>query len=68
MRNCPITNEAVEDDCNIVIGFGYGSPKDLLTYRLGPVSHEVGENLLQYIDSLLPEGKSIEDFCTHDAE
>ena len=67
MRNCPITNEAVEDDCNIVIGFGYGSPKDLLTYRFGPVSHEVGENILQYIQSLLPEG-SVEDFCTHDAE
>ena len=50
------------DDCYIKVEFGYGSDKDLMTYRFGPVHDEVGKKVLALIQMLLPDGKSIEDF------
>jgi hypothetical protein len=60
--NCPITNKDVLDDCHIVIEFGYGSDKDMTTYKFSPVHDEVGKKVVAYIQSLMPKGHSVEDF------
>ncbi len=59
---CPITNKDVLDDCHIVIEFGYGSDKDMTTYKFSPVHDEVGKKVVTYIQSLMPKGNSVEDF------
>ena len=60
---CPITGrDDMIDDCHITIEFGYGSDKDLTTYRFSPVHDEVGKKVLEAIQSLMPEGRSVEDF------
>ena len=59
---CPITNKDVLDDCHITIEFGYGSDKDLFTYKFSPVHDEVGKKVLKYIQSIMPKGKSVEKF------
>lgn len=61
---CPITGQVVEDDCHIKIEYGYGSPKDMMTYKFGPVSHDAGEMVL----ALLKGYVDVEKFCTHDAD
>ncbi len=61
--NCPVTGrDDMIDDCYITIEFGYGSDKDMWTYNLGPVHDSVGKKVLEAIQSMLPKGKSIEDF------
>ena len=60
---CPVTNrEDFIDDCYIEIQFGYGSDKDMWTYNFGAVHDIVGKKVLETIQSLMPEGKSVEDF------
>ena len=59
---CPITNKDVLDDCHIVIEFGYGSDKDMTTYKFSPVHDEVGKKVVAYIQSLMPKGHSVEEF------
>lgn len=59
---CPITNKDVLDDCHIVIEFGYGSDKDMTTYKFSPVHDEVGKKVVAYIQSLMPKGHSAEEF------
>jgi hypothetical protein len=59
---CPITNKDVLDDCHITIEFGYGSDKDMTTYRFSPVHDEVGKKVVAYIQSLMPKGHSVEEF------
>ena len=64
---CPVTDrEDMVDDCYIEIQFGYGSDKDMWTYRFGDkhgaVHDVVGKKVLEAIQSLMPEGKSVEDF------
>jgi len=64
---CAVTDrEDVIDDCYITIEFGYGSDKDLWTYNFGgkngAVHDIVGKKVLEAIQSLMPEGKSVEDF------
>jgi hypothetical protein len=62
-NRCAVTDsEEVIDDCYIEIQFGYGSPRDLETYNFGPVLHEVGEDILEYIVSKMSKGKKLEDF------
>ena len=65
--NCPVTERTdVIDDCYITIEFGYGSDKDLMTYKFGgdngAVHDSVGKKVLEAIQSMMPEGKSVEDF------
>ena len=67
-QTCPITNKEVIDDCHIVIEFGYGSDLDMTTYTFSPVHDEVGKKVIAYIQSLMPQGHSIEEFCTNDLE
>ena len=67
-QTCPITNKEVIDDCHIVIEFGYGSDLDMTTYTFSPVHDEVGKKVIAYIESLMPKGHSIEEFCTNDLE
>jgi hypothetical protein len=59
---CPITNKDVLDDCHIAIEFGYGSDKDMTTYKFSPVHDEVGKKVVAYIQSLMPKGHSVEEF------
>ena len=60
---CPVTNrEDFIDDCYIEIQFGYGSDKDMWTYNFGAVHDIVGKKVLETIQSLMPKGKSVEDF------
>ncbi len=63
-HTCPITNKDVLDDCHIVIEFGYGSDKDMTTYTFSPVHDEVGKKVVNYIQSLMPQGHSVEEFST----
>ena len=65
MNKCPITNrDDVIDDCYITIEFGYGSDKDMMTYNFHTVHDVVGKKVLETIQSLMPKGKSVEDFGT----
>ena len=60
---CPVTDrEDVIDDCYITIEFGYGSDKDLWTYKFNTVHDSVGKKVLEAIQSMMPEGKSVESF------
>lgn len=63
-QTCPITNKEVLDDCHIHIEFGYGSDKDMTTYAFSPVHDEVGKKVVAYIQSLMPQGHSVEEFAT----
>ena len=60
---CPITGrDDMIDDCHITIEFGYGSDKDLTTYRfLSCPMMIVGKKVLEFIQSMMPCG-SIEEF------
>lgn len=60
---CPVTGRLdMIDDCYVTIEFGYGSDKDMTTYNLGPVHDSVGKKVLDAIQSMLPAGKSVEEF------
>ena len=60
---CPVTDrEDVIDDCYITIEFGYGSDKDMMTYKFNTVHDIVGKKVLETIQSLMPKGRSVEDF------
>ena len=62
-ERCPVTDrEDMIDDCYIEIQFGYGSDKDMWTYNFGAVHDIVGKKVLEAIQSLMPEGRSVEDF------
>jgi hypothetical protein len=61
-KKCPITNDDVIDDCHIRIEFGYGSDLDMTTYSFSPIHDEVGKKVLDYIQSLMPKGHSIDEF------
>ena len=66
---CPVTDRTdLIDDCHIRIEFGYGSDKDLMTYKFSPVHDVVGKKVLECIQSLMPEGKSVEDFSNDDMD
>ena len=60
---CPVTDRKdVVDDCYITIEFGFGSDKDLWTYRFNTIHDSVGKKVLEAIQSMMPKGKSVEDF------
>jgi hypothetical protein len=67
-QHCPVTGRTdFIDDCYIEIQFGYGSDKDMWTYKFGPVHDMVGKALLDLIQSFMdtakpPIGKSVDDF------
>jgi hypothetical protein len=60
---CAVTNKKdVIDDCYIKFEFGYGSKRDMETYRFGPVRDKTAEKILQYIGTLLKKNKTLDDF------
>ena len=60
---CPVTDRTdVIDDCYITVEFGYGSDKDMMTYKFNTVHDSVGKKVLEAIQSLMPKGRSVEDF------
>jgi len=68
IENCPVTGRAdMIDDCHIEIQFGYGSDKDMWTYKFGPVHDMVGKSVLDLIQSFMdtaqpPIVKSVDEF------
>ena len=63
IMKCPVTDRTdVVDDCYITIEFGFGSDKDLWTYKFHTIHDSVGKKVLEAIQSMMPEGKSVEDF------
>ncbi|MBL69518.1 MAG: hypothetical protein CMO74_13920 [Verrucomicrobiales bacterium] len=60
---CPVTDRTdVIDDCYITIEFGYGSDKDMMTYNFNTVHDSVGKVVLEAIQSMMPKGRSVDDF------
>ena len=65
---CPVTGrEDMIDDCYIEIQFGYGSDKDMWTYKFGPVHDMVGKSVLDLIQSFMdtakpPLARSVDEF------
>lgn len=58
---CIFTGEDVIDDCYVKIDFGYGANKDGMLYEFGPVSEQVGDELLNLLQHKLKSG-SISDY------
>lgn len=58
---CIFTGEDVIDDCYVRIDYGYGANKDGLLYEFGPVSEQVGDELLELLQLKLKSG-SITDY------
>ena len=66
---CPVTERKdMIDDCYIEIQFGYGSDKDMWTYKFGDdkgaVHDSVGKKVLEAIQSMMPKDRSVESFGT----
>jgi len=59
---CPVTGMSTIDDCHIEIQFGYGSDMDMWTFKFSSVNDVVGKKVLEVIQSLMSEGKSVDDF------
>jgi len=65
---CPVTGrDDLIDDCYIEIQFGYGSDKDMWTYKFGPVHDMVGKGILDLIQSYMdtakpPVARSVDEF------
>lgn len=55
-------SDDVIDDCYIRIDFGYGSKRDLERYTFGPITDELGEEILQFIAS--KTNKPLDEFKT----
>ena len=58
---CIFTGNDVIDDCYIKIDYGYGANKDGMLYEFGPVSEQVGDELLESLQNKLKSG-SISDY------
>ena len=59
---CCITDRVdVVDDASISIEFGFGSTRDMQTFRFPLINHDVAESILQFIQSLMVEGRSVTD-------
>ena len=66
-RECSITSSKdVIDDVAIEFNFGFSYSKEeerrFDNYYFPNVKEEVAEQILDYIQSLMPEGKSIDDY------
>ena len=67
-EKCPVTGrDDMIDDCYIEIQFGYGSDKDMWTYKFGPVHDTVGKGVLNLVQSYMdtakpPIARSVDDF------
>ena len=62
---CPVTGrDDMIDDCHITIEFGYGSDKDMWTYHFNTIHDSVGKKVLEAIQSMMPEDRSVESFGT----
>jgi len=59
---CPVTDKPTLDDCHIELQFGYGSDKDMWTYKFTSINDIVGKKVLETIQSMMPEGRSVEHF------
>ena len=65
---CVFTNNDVINDCYITVEFGFGAVKDGLSYKFGPVVEEVGESVLNLLQSKLPTDVNIKQFEHNDME
>lgn len=62
---CCITNRTdIIDDAGIYFEFGYGSDRDMQRFDFPLVQDEVAEQVLGFVQSLMVEGRTIDDFKT----
>ena len=55
---CDVTGIDKVDDCTIRIDFGYGSTRDMESYKFEVCDH-VGQVLLKYINNMYTNGKNV---------
>jgi hypothetical protein len=55
---CDVTGMKRIDDCYITIEFGYGSTRDMQTFKFDVCDH-VGQMVLKYINNMYSNGKNI---------
>lgn len=53
---CIFTGQNVIDDCYIKIDYGYGANKDGSLYEFGPVSEQIGDEILDSLQHKLKSG------------
>jgi len=61
---CITDDEEVIDDAGIFFEFGYGSRRDLQRFDFPLIKDEVAEKVLQFIQMLMVDGRSIDEFKT----
>ena len=59
-RTCDLTNTPMINDCYVRITFGYDSELNRHTYRFSTCD-KVGQQIIQYINTLYTNGKTIDD-------
>ena len=55
---CDVTGMNRIDDCYITIEFGYGSTRDMETFKFDVCDH-VGQLVLKYINNMYSNGKNV---------
>lgn len=59
-RTCDLTNTPMINDCFVKITFGYDSKLNRNTYTISTCD-EIGQQIIQYINTLYTNGKTIDD-------
>jgi hypothetical protein len=53
---CIFTGDNVINDCYVRIDYGYGANKDGTLYEFGPISEEIGDEILDLLQHKLKDG------------
>ena len=61
-HKCDFTDAGMIDDCGIELHFGYGSNRDLQSFKFKNVSDGMGEKILKFLNDSFVNGKTIRDY------
>ena len=61
-HRCDFTDVGMIDDCGIELHFGYGSNRDLQSFKFKNVSDGIGEKVLKFLNDSFVNGKTIRDY------
>ena len=61
-HRCDFTDVGMIDDCGIELHFGYGSNRDLQSFKFKNVSDGMGERVLKFLNDSFVNGKTIRDY------
>ncbi len=61
-HKCDFTDAGMIDDCGIELHFGYGSNRDLQSFKFKNVSDGMGEKVLKFLNDSFVNGKTIRDY------